>query len=161
MDMMRILLLSNQPERTTRLMMFKGTLESLGYYVIVPRFTTRSWLGVAGEAKRALQKEKPDVVHLFNVPDIIYHNLGKLKGTFFQKLIYDYRSPCGVELQMTFGPAAKPAGRAVSGANGELRGRFCDSQSRESDRGTGVDARGAEAAGVDSQREEDECPERP
>ena len=108
--MMRILLLSNQPERTTRLMMFKGTLESLGYDVIVPRFTTRSWLGVAGEAKRALQKEKPDVVHLFNVPDIIYHNLGKLKGTGFQKLIYDYRSPWGIELQMTFGPAAKPAG---------------------------------------------------
>jgi len=110
MDTMRILLLSNQPERTTRLMMFKGTLESLGYDVIVPRFTTRSWLGVAGEAKRAMQKEKPDVVHLFNVPDIIYHNLGKLKGTCFQKLIYDYRSPWGVELQMAFGPAAKPAG---------------------------------------------------
>jgi len=85
-------------------------LESLGYDVIVPRFTTRSWLGVAGEAKRAMQKEKPDVVHLFNVPDIIYHNLGKLKGTCFQKLIYDYRSPWGVELQMAFGPAAKPAG---------------------------------------------------
>ncbi len=85
MDMMRILLLSNQPERTTRLMMFKGTLESLGYDVIVPRFTTRSWLGVAGEAKRALQKEKPDVVHLFNVPDIIYHNIGKLKGIMLSK----------------------------------------------------------------------------
>ncbi len=107
---MKVLLLSNQPERTTRLMMFKGTLESLGYEVIVPRFTTRSWLGVAGEAKRALQKEKPDVVHLFNVPDIIYHNLGKLKGSGFHKLIYDYRSPWGVELQMTFGPLARPAG---------------------------------------------------
>lgn len=107
---MKVLLLSNQPERTTRLMMFKGTLDRLGYEVIVPRFTTRSWLGVAREAKRALQKEKPDVVHLFNVPDIIYHNLGKLKGSRFQKLIYDYRSPWGVELQMTFGPLARPAG---------------------------------------------------
>jgi glycosyltransferase involved in cell wall biosynthesis len=107
---MRVLLLSNQPERTTRLMMFKGTLESQGYDVIVPRFTTRSWLGVAREAKQAVQKEKPDVVHLFNVPDIIYHNLGKLKKSYFQKLIYDYRSPWGVELQMTFGPAARPAG---------------------------------------------------
>src|ERR1019366_9378192 len=37
----------------------------------------------------------------------------------------------------------------------------CDSQSRESGGGTGLDARGAGAAGVDSQREEDECPERP
>lgn len=107
---MRVLLLSNQPERTTRLRMFKGTLESQGYDVIVPRFTTRSWLGVAREAKLAVQKEKPDVVHLFNVPDIIYHNLGKLKKSYFQKLIYDYRSPWGVELQMTFGPAARPAG---------------------------------------------------
>src|SRR5512141_1792539 len=88
---MRILLLSNQPERTTRLMMFKGTLEKLGYDVIVPRFSTRSWLGVASETKRALQKEKPGVVHLFNVPDVIYHNIGKLKGSCFQKLIYDYR----------------------------------------------------------------------
>ena len=107
---MRVLLLSNQPERTTRLMMFKGTLEGLGFDVIVPRFSTRSWLGVAKEARQALQREKPDVVHLFNVPDIIYHGLTKLKGSCFQKLIYDYRSPWGVELQMAFGPAARPVG---------------------------------------------------
>ena len=107
---MRILLLSNQPERTTRLMMFKGTLEGQGHDVIVPRFSTRSWLGVAREAKHALKKEKPDVVHLFNVPDIIYHGLGKLKGSCFQKLIYDYRSPWGIELQMNFGPVAKQLG---------------------------------------------------
>lgn len=107
---MRIMLLSNQPERTTRLMMFKGTLEGQGYEVIVPRFTARGWLGVAREAKSVLRKERPDVVHLFNVPDIIYHNLGKLKGSSFHKLIYDYRSPWGVELQMTFGPLARPAG---------------------------------------------------
>jgi len=107
---MRVLLLSNQPERTTRLMMFKGTLEGQGFDVIVPRFSTRSWLGVAKEARQALQREKPDVVHLFNVPDIIYHGLTKLKGSCFQKLIYDYRSPWGVELQMAFGPAARPVG---------------------------------------------------
>jgi glycosyltransferase involved in cell wall biosynthesis len=105
---MRVLLLSNQPERTTRLGMFSGTLRGLGYDVIVPSFSTRSWTGVAKEAKAAIKREKPDVVHLFNVPDIIYHGLGGLKGSSFGKLIYDYRSPWGVELQMTFGPAARP-----------------------------------------------------
>jgi len=70
---MRVLLLSNQPERTTRLMMFKSTLVGHGIEAIVPRFSTRSWLGVAKEARQALRREKPDVVHLFNVPDIIYH----------------------------------------------------------------------------------------
>lgn len=107
---MRILLLSNQPERTTRLLMFKASLQSLGLEVIMPKFSTRSWLGIAKEARLLLQKERPDVVHLFNVPDIIYHGLGKLKGSFYKKLIYDYRSPWGVELQMTFGPLARPAG---------------------------------------------------
>jgi glycosyltransferase involved in cell wall biosynthesis len=117
---MRVLLLSNQPERTTRLMMFKGTLEGLGFDVIVPRFGTRSWLGVAREAREALMREKPDVVHLFNVPDILYHGISKLKGRHFEKLIYDYRSPWGVELQMAFGPAARVIGehfeRELAGA---------------------------------------------
>ncbi len=117
---MRILLLSNQPERTTRLLMFKASLQSLGLEVIVPKFSTRSWLGIAKETRLLLQKERPDVVHLFNVPDIIFHGIGKLKGTYFKKLIYDYRSPWGVELQMTFGPVAKPAGeyfeRELAGA---------------------------------------------
>ena len=81
---MRILLLSNQPERTTRLMMFRGTLESRDTMSSCPGSATRSWLGVAREARQALQKEKPDVVHLFNVPDIIYHGLGKLKGSCFK-----------------------------------------------------------------------------
>jgi glycosyltransferase involved in cell wall biosynthesis len=107
---MRVLLLSNQPERTTRLMMFKGTLEGLGFDVIVPRFSTRSWFGVARQARAALMREKPDVVHLFNVPDILYHGISKLKGRYFKKLIYDYRSPWGVELQMAFGPAARVIG---------------------------------------------------
>ncbi len=107
---MRILLLSNQPERTTRLLMFKATLESQGQQVIVPQFSSRGWLQIAREAREVLQKEKPDVVHLFNVPDIIFHGLGKLKGSCYKKLIYDYRSPWGVELQMSFGPLARPAG---------------------------------------------------
>jgi glycosyltransferase involved in cell wall biosynthesis len=107
---MKILLLSNQPERTTRLLMFKASLQNQGQEVIVPRFSTKNWLGIAKEARLLLQKERPDAVHLFNVPDIIYHGLGKLKGTYFKKLIYDYRSPWGVELEMTFGPAARPIG---------------------------------------------------
>ena len=107
---MRILLLSNQPERTTRLLMFKATLESQGQEVIVPKFSTKSWFGIAKEARQVLEREKPDAVHLFNVPDILYHGLGKLKGSCYEKLIYDYRSPWGVELQMTFGGLARPAG---------------------------------------------------
>jgi glycosyltransferase involved in cell wall biosynthesis len=117
---MRILLLSNQPERTTRLLMFKATLQSQGQEVIVPKFSSQGWQQIARDARQVLQKEKPDVVHLFNVPDIIYHGLGKLKGSCYKKLIYDYRSPWGVELQMTFGPLARPAGeyfeRELAGA---------------------------------------------
>jgi glycosyltransferase involved in cell wall biosynthesis len=90
--------------------MFKATLESQGRQTIVPQFSSHSWLKIAGEARAVLQKEKPDVVHLFNVPDIIFHGLGKLKGSCYKKLIYDYRSPWGVELQMSFGPPAKPVG---------------------------------------------------
>ena len=117
---MRILLLSNQPERTTRLLMFKATLESQGEDVIVPKFSSRGWLQIAREARHVLQTERPDAVHLFNVPDIIFHGLGKLKGSYYKKLIYDYRSPWGVELQMSFGPLARPAGeyfeRELAGA---------------------------------------------
>jgi hypothetical protein len=50
--------------------------------------------------------------------------------------------------------------RQFSGANRDLCGRLCDSQSRKSEGGIGVDAWGAGATGIDSQREEDECPER-
>ena len=77
---MKILLLANQPERTTRLQMFRGTLVSLGYEVIVPSFGTRNWLSIAAKAKKIAIKEKPDVVHIFNVPDIIYHGFGNLRG---------------------------------------------------------------------------------
>ncbi len=117
---MRILLLSNQPERTTRLLMFKATLEIQGQDVIVPKFSSRRWLQIAREVRHVLQKERPDAVHLFNVPDIIFHGIGKLKGSCYKKLIYDYRSPWGVELQMSFGPLARPAGehfeRELAGA---------------------------------------------
>jgi Glycosyltransferase len=51
---------------------------------------------------------------------LFFHGLGKLKGSCYKKLIYDYRSPWGVELQMSFGPLAKPAGeyfeRELAGA---------------------------------------------
>ena len=36
MGILKILLLANQPERTTRLRMFMGTLKSQGHEVIVP-----------------------------------------------------------------------------------------------------------------------------
>ncbi|MDM7934487.1 MAG: glycosyltransferase [Methanothrix sp.] len=105
---MRVLLLSNQPERTTRLGMFRRTLERLGYDVRVPKFSTRSWIGVAREAREALRRERPEVLHIFNVPDIIYHGLPSQRGSCYRRLIYDYRSPWGVELQMTLGPPARP-----------------------------------------------------
>ena len=38
---MKIFLLSNQPERTTRLLMFKATLERQGQEVVVPKFSSR------------------------------------------------------------------------------------------------------------------------
>ncbi|NLH22109.1 MAG: glycosyltransferase family 4 protein [Methanothrix sp.] len=100
---MKVLLLANQPERTTRLQMFRGTLESLGYEVIVPSFGTRNWLRIAAKAKKIAREEKPDVVHIFNVPDIIYHGFGELRGQGYKKLIFDYRSPWGIELAQTFG----------------------------------------------------------
>ncbi|MGB7570142.1 MAG: glycosyltransferase [Methanothrix sp.] len=107
---MKIILLANQPERTTRLLMFKSTLERQGHEVIVPQFRTRDWLQIAREARQILQKEMPDAVHLFNVPDIVFHGIGSLKGYGYQKLIYDYRSPWGVELEMSFGWLARLAG---------------------------------------------------
>ncbi|MGB5099201.1 MAG: glycosyltransferase [Methanothrix sp.] len=100
---MKILLLANQPERTTRLNMFAGTLKSQGHEVIIPSFCTRNWITIAGMAKKIAKERKPDVVHIFNVPDVIYHDFAKLRGQGFRKLIYDYRSPWGIELAQTFG----------------------------------------------------------
>jgi glycosyltransferase involved in cell wall biosynthesis len=107
---MQVLLLANQPERTTRLRMFEKTLKGLGYDIIVPCFSTRNWIKIAGLAKKAAKDNKPDVVHIFNVPDIIYHNFARLKGVYFKKLIYDYRSPWGLELQQTFGNPGRMIG---------------------------------------------------
>lgn len=107
---MRVLLLANQPERTTRLKLFQGTLGELGYEVIVPKFSTRNWIKISGLAKKLIKSEKPDVVHVFNVPDLIYHDLPKLKGFYFKKLIYDYRSPWGIEMQMSIGIFGKLVG---------------------------------------------------
>jgi glycosyltransferase involved in cell wall biosynthesis len=107
---MKVLLLANQPENTTRLKMFRDTLQGLGHDVAVPKFGTKNWMKIAGKAKEIVKRERPDAVHVFNVPDIIYHGLPKLKGEFFNHLIYDYRSPWGIEFSMTFGPLARSFG---------------------------------------------------
>jgi glycosyltransferase involved in cell wall biosynthesis len=83
--------------------MFQGTLESLGYDVMVPSFGTRNWISIASKARKISREKKPDIVHIFNVPDIIYHGFGNLRGLGYKKLIYDYRSPWGIELAQTFG----------------------------------------------------------
>ncbi|MDM7939758.1 MAG: glycosyltransferase [Methanothrix sp.] len=100
---MKILLLANQPEKTTRLKMFGKTLQSQGHEVIIPSFKTRNWITISGLAKKITKEKKPDVVHIFNVPDVIYHDFAALRGEAFEKLIYDYRSPWGIEVQQTFG----------------------------------------------------------
>ena len=100
---MKVLLLANQPESTTRLKLFRSTLEELGFSIIVPAFGTRNWLSIARQSETLIIREQPDVVHIFNVPDVIYRKIPSLKGKYFQKLIYDYRSPWGIEYQMNFG----------------------------------------------------------
>ncbi|NPV62376.1 MAG: glycosyltransferase [Methanotrichaceae archaeon] len=107
---MKVLLLANQPEHTVRLQMFAGTLRDLGYRVVVPSFRTKNWIGISGQARKAVRRERPDVLHIFNVPDIIYHNIADLRGEGFKTLIYDYRSPWGLELQQTFGPLGRRFG---------------------------------------------------
>lgn len=107
---MKIFLLSNQPDRTTRLQLFGKTLAGLGHEVIVPRFTSTNWLTVAHEAKQQIKKIKPDIVQIFNVPDVIYKGIPNLKGKYFQKLFYDYRSPWGIELSEYVGWFGKAFG---------------------------------------------------
>lgn len=104
---MKVLLLANQPERTTRLKHFNGTLNRLGYEVAVPSFNTKNWISIAAKAREVIKSERPDVVHIFNIPDIIYHNLPNLRGSYFKKMIFDYRSPWGIELQQSFGPPGR------------------------------------------------------
>ncbi|HOT03072.1 MAG TPA: glycosyltransferase [Methanolinea sp.] len=103
---MKVLLLANQPESTTRLKMFQSTLENLDYDVAVPKFSSKNWLTISSEAKKIIKQERPDTVHLFNVPDIIYRNIPELRGKYFKKLIYDYRSPWGLEYSLVFGRLA-------------------------------------------------------
>lgn len=104
---MNILLLANQPESTTRLQLFRETLIDLEYSVTVPSFGTRNWIAIARASRNLLLREKPDVVHIFNVPDIIYRTIPGLRGAGFRKLVYDYRSPWGIEYQMNFGHAGR------------------------------------------------------
>ena len=107
---MKVLLLANQPDKTIRLLRFQGTLKGMGIEAIVPKFSSRNWISIARQAKEAVLREKPDIVHIFNVPDIIYHNISRLRGEGFGKLIYDYRSPWGLELSQTFGAAGRAFG---------------------------------------------------
>jgi len=107
---MKVLLLANQPERTTRLKHFRGSLSRLGHEVVVPGFNTKNWISIARQTRDLIKTEKPDVVHIFNVPDIIYHNISRLKNEHYKKLIYDYRSPWGIELQQSFGLPGKVFG---------------------------------------------------
>jgi glycosyltransferase involved in cell wall biosynthesis len=100
---MKVFLLSNRPEQTTRLMLMKRTLEKLGHTVVVPVFTSHNWIIIAHEAKKQIKKERPDILHLFNVPDIIYTEILKLQQKSFQKFIYDYRSPWGIEIELNIG----------------------------------------------------------
>lgn len=104
---MKVLLLSNQPEKTTRLKLFAETLRELGFSVIVPSFKIKNWISIATKAKNLIEMERPDVVHIFNVPDIIYRKIPALKGEYYKWLIYDYRSPWGLEYRMNFGPLAQ------------------------------------------------------
>jgi len=67
---MKVLLLANQPEKTTRLRLFEATLKELGYETIVPRFDTVNWISIARKARGIVLKERPDIVHLFNVPAV-------------------------------------------------------------------------------------------
>ncbi len=56
-----------------------------GHEVIVPSFGTRNWISIARQAKRMALDHKPDVVHIFNVPDVIYHGFAGLRGRGYKK----------------------------------------------------------------------------
>ncbi|MDD1675117.1 MAG: glycosyltransferase [Methanomicrobiales archaeon] len=107
---MKVFLLANRPEQTTRLNLMRQSLETLGYSVCVPRFSSHNWSTISREARTQIEKERPDILHLFNVPDVIYSGFPKLKGTSYNSLIYDYRSPWGIELQLNIGLPGKMAG---------------------------------------------------
>ena len=46
--------------------------------MIIPTFGTRDWIKISANAKKIARDRKPDVVHIFNVPDIIYHDFADL-----------------------------------------------------------------------------------
>jgi len=95
-------LLINDINKSPRANLFKKTLESLGYDVVTPDFKTRNWLKISQRLVPLIKETNPDVIHLFNVPDILYGSVPSVKGKYYQTLIYDYRSPWGVALDITF-----------------------------------------------------------
>lgn len=98
---MKILLLANKPEKTTRLQRFKVSFKKLGHEVIIPKFECagwKNWIKAPKKYEQLIKKNKPDIVLVFNVPDIIYWKIPSLKGKYYKKLWYDCRSPWGVEL---------------------------------------------------------------
>lgn len=100
---MKVVLLANQPENTIRLKLFGATLKELGYGVIIPRFSTKNWLSIARQSRDLIERERPDILHIFNVPDILYRKIPPLKRRYFKRMIYDYRSPWGIEYSMNIG----------------------------------------------------------
>jgi glycosyltransferase involved in cell wall biosynthesis len=101
---MTVLLLSNDSQNATRVKNFAWSLEQEGYDVAVPYFNTRNWFSIRRQSEKIIEKVRPDVVHLFNVPDFIYSNIPRMKERgLFLKLVYDYRSPWGIETGMLFG----------------------------------------------------------
>jgi len=85
-----------------RLKMFKKTLTKLGYEVHVPIYSSKSWFDVSREVVQHIKELRPHVVHIFNVPDLLYYKIPSLKGVYFKRLIYDYRSPWDLELRIRF-----------------------------------------------------------
>ena len=101
---MTVLLLSNDSQNATRVKNFAWSLEQEGYDVVVPYFNTRNWFAIRKQSRKVIEKLRPDVIHLFNVPDYIYTNFPDMKKeSLFKKLVYDYRSPWGIEAGMLFG----------------------------------------------------------
>jgi glycosyltransferase involved in cell wall biosynthesis len=88
---------------------FSKDLTELGFDVVIPHFGTKNWFAIERASRNLIGQERPDIVHIFNVPDIIYRAIPSLKGSMFSHLIYDYRSPWGIEYQMNFGYIGKLA----------------------------------------------------
>jgi glycosyltransferase involved in cell wall biosynthesis len=100
---MKVMLISNQPAGTTRLKRYETTLRADGHSIVIPNFSSTNWNTVSKELVDQIKKESPDVLHLLNVPDIIYRKIPSLKGKYYHSLIYDYRSPWGVIMGLRYG----------------------------------------------------------